>query len=126
MILKGIKFTGKVFKKTKKPKSKKRYKTQFEDTDDYGLPSVRNVMYRSGRGLKAQRKYMDKKFKSQGSSKWGTFPLSKSNYKSLKKSEKGRVKKIKIANKGKRWSDFNPPSRDSKMNYLIKSGLYGN
>lgn len=88
MILKGIKFTGKALKKTKKPKSLKRYKTQFEDTGSYGQPSLRNVLYRSRRGLKAQRKYMDKKFKSQGSSKWGTFPLSKSKYKDLKKSNK--------------------------------------
>tara|TARA_R100001460_G_scaffold64226_1_gene104444 strand:+ start:5116 stop:5463 length:348 start_codon:yes stop_codon:yes gene_type:complete len=83
----AIRAGTKAFGKSKS-KSLKRYKTQFETTGDYGQPSVRNVLYRSRRGLKAQRKYMDKKFKSQGSSKWGTFPLSKSKYKDLKKSER--------------------------------------
>ena len=84
MILKGIKFTGKALKKKKKPKSLKRYKTQFEDVDAYGSPVVRNVMYRSPRGLKAQRKHMDRRFSDPG----GTFAVSKSKYKRFKKSNK--------------------------------------
>ena len=62
--------------------------TQFETTGDYGQPSVRNITYKSTKGLKAQRKYMDSKFKSQGPMKYGTFALSKSQYKKTKKLQK--------------------------------------
>jgi hypothetical protein len=79
----AIRAGKKAFGKSKP--SKKRYKTQFEDTGDYGQGTVRNITYRSNRGLKAQRTYMDSKFKSQGTSKFGTFALSKSQYKKTKK-----------------------------------------
>ena len=79
----AIRAGAKVFGKSKP--TKKRYKTQFEDVNSYGQFTVRNITYRSNKGLKAQRKYMDSKFKSQGPLKFGTFALSKSQYKKTKK-----------------------------------------
>ena len=82
----SIQAAKKAFGKSKS--SKKRYMTQFETTGDYGQPSVRNITYKSTKGLKAQRKYMASKFKSQGPMKYGTFALSKSQYKKTKKLQK--------------------------------------
>ena len=90
----AIRAGKKAFGKSKP--TKKRYKTQFEDTGSYGEGIVRNIAYKSTKGLKAQRKYMDSKFKSQGTSKFGTFALSKSQYKKTKIESKRATKRRKL------------------------------
>ena len=90
----AIRAGKKAFGKSKP--TKKRYKTQFEDTGSYGEGIVRNIAYKSTKGLKEQRKYMDSKFKSQGTSKFGTFALSKSQYKKTKIESKRATKRRKL------------------------------
>jgi hypothetical protein len=90
----AIRAGTKAFSKSKS--TKKKYMTQFQDTGSYGQPTIRNIAYKSTKGLKAQRKYMDSKFKSQGAFKYGTFPLSKSQYKKVKIQSKAKTKRRKL------------------------------
>lgn len=101
----AIRAGTKAFGKSKS--SKKRYKTQFEDTGPYGEPTVRDVFYRSSRNLKEQRKYMNSKFKKK--SVFGTFPVSKSYYKKRKKSQR-------------EWNLETRPQRERSVKNALKDG----